>query len=451
MSFKSLHLDPNILKAVTEAGYIEPTPIQTAAIPPILEGKDLIGIAQTGTGKTAAFVLPLLSKIAAALQPGQPARTRVLIVAPTRELVVQIEENVRAYARHLPVSIAKKNGGVGERPQIKALEDQATILIATPGRLLDIIRGREKSFANIEYLVLDEADRMLDMGFIPAIRQIVKLLPRQRQTLFFSATFSRDIEKLTREFLNDPTTIEIGQRTNPAETVTQFVYEISHHLKLPLLMHLLKKEKMDMVLVFTRTKHGADRIAKQLERNGVTTGALHSNRSQNQRLRALQDFKDGKVRLLVATDIAARGIDVDGISHVINFDFPPHHEDYIHRIGRTGRAQAVGEAISFVTSEDHGSLRSLERFIGRGIVRKKAEGFDTNVPAPPRDPNDRGRNFRGGQRSSRNSRDSRSSSSHLRTSHSPGNSRQGASSSEAEPPKKPGRRPFRGFGRNRRL
>jgi len=182
----------------------------------------------------------------------------------------------------------------------------------------------------------------------------------------------------------------------------------------------------------------------------VTTGALHSNRSQNQRLRALQDFKDGKVRLLVATDIAARGIDVDGISHVINFDFPPHHEDYIHRIGRTGRAQAVGEAISFVTSEDHGSLRSLERFIGRGIVRKKAEGFDTNVPAPPRDPNDRGRNFRGGQRSSRNSRDSRSSSSHLRTSHSPGNSRQGASSSEAEPPKKPGRRPFRGFGRNRR-
>lgn len=442
MSFKNLSLHPNLLKAIAEAGYVEPTPIQTAAIPPILEGKDLIGIAQTGTGKTAAFVLPLLSKIAATLQANQAPRTRLLIVAPTRELVVQIEENVRAYARHLPVTIAKIYGGVSERPQIQALADQATILIATPGRLLDIIRGREKSFANIEYLVLDEADRMLDMGFIPAIRQIVKLLPRQRQTLFFSATLSKEIERLTREFLNAPTTIEIGQRSNPAETVTQFVYEVPHHLKLGLLMHLLEKEKMEMILVFTRTKHGADRIAKQLARSGVTTGALHSNRSQNQRLRALQDFKEGKVRLLVATDIAARGIDVDGISHVINYDFPPHHEDYIHRIGRTGRAQAIGEAISFVTSEDHGSLRSLERFIGRGIVRKKAEGFDMSTQAPPRDSNDSRRNFRNDQRGSR--------SSHARTPRAARSVQQDTQSISPETPKKPRRRPFRGFGRHRR-
>ncbi len=476
MSFRNLSLHPNILKAVAEAGYAEPTPIQAAAIPPILEGNDLIGIAQTGTGKTAAFVLPLLSKMAATLQENQPSRTQALIVAPTRELVVQIEENVRAYARHLPVTIAKIYGGVSERPQIKALEEQATIVIATPGRLLDIIRGREKLLASIKYLVLDEADRMLDMGFIPAIRQIVKLLPRQRQTLFFSATLSRDIEKLTREFLNNPTTIEIGQRSNPAETVTQFVYEVPQHLKLQLLTHLLEKgshaessagdsvsiespkksqEKMEMVLVFTRTKHGADRIAKQLARVGVTTGALHSNRSQNQRLRALQDFKDGKVRVLVATDIAARGIDVDGISHVINYDFPLHHEDYIHRIGRTGRAQAVGEAISFITSEDHGSLRSLERFIGRGIVRKKAEGFDMNIPAPPRDPNERERNFRRGPNGPRSQRSrshrSESGSPSSTAQNSPGRSfRSGSSTGDSETPKKPGRRPFRGFGRHRR-
>lgn len=435
MSFKSLSLHPNILKAVAEAGYIEPTPIQRTAIPPILEGKDLIGIAQTGTGKTAAFVLPLLSKIAATLESGQPARTRVLIVAPTRELVVQIEENVRAYAKHLPITMAKIYGGVGERPQIQALTNQVSILIATPGRLLDIIRGREKSFANIEYLVLDEADRMLDMGFIPAIRQIVKLLPAQRQTLFFSATLSKEIERLTREFLKDPTTIEIGQRSNPAETVMQFVYEVQHHLKLPLLMHLLEKEKMEMILVFTRTKHGADRIAKQLARNGITTGALHSNRSQNQRLRALQDFKEGKVRALVATDIAARGIDVDGISHVINYDFPPHHEDYIHRIGRTGRAQAVGEAISFVTQEDYSSLRSLERFIGRGIVRKKAEGFNRESVALPVE-----KRF-SQHRSPRFSH----SSEHDTSKNSPSD----LPDSKQERPQRPRRRPFRGFGRRR--
>jgi len=307
---------------------------------------------------------------------------------------------------------------------------------------------------------------MLDMGFIPAIRQIVKLLPRQRQTLFFSATLSRDIEKLTQEFLQAPTIVEIGRRSNPAETVTQFVYEVPHHLKSPLLAHLMKDDLFRMVLIFTRTKHGADRIAKQLEKGGISTATLHSNRSQNQRLRALQDFKDGKVIALVATDIAARGIDVDGISHVVNYDFPPHHEDYVHRIGRTGRAQAIGEAISFVTSEDHGSLRALERFIGRGIPRKKAEGFDMAAKAPPRDPNDRERNFRRGPRGPRSQRsstdrprgdrpagnaprhsDQRNSRGQSSTGPSFRSSRSPASASEA--PKKPGRRRFMGFGRHR--
>ena len=388
MPFRSLGLNEAILKAVQESGYTEPTPIQTSAIPLILERRDLIGIAQTGTGKTAAFTLPILSLLAAA-----PARgIRALVIAPTRELVVQIEENVRAYAKHLPLTMATIYGGVSERPQIKALEQGVDIVIATPGRLLDIIRGREKAFAAIEFLVLDEADRMLDMGFVPAIRQIVRLLPRKRQTLFFSATLSREIEKLTGEFLQDPETVEIGRRSNPAETVSQSVYEIATHLKPALLLHLLQQETLSMVLIFTRTKHGADRIAKRLEGAGISTATIHSNRSQNQRLRALNDFRDGKIRVLVATDIAARGIDVDGISHVVNFDFPPNHEDYVHRIGRTGRAKAVGEAISFITREDEDALRALERFTRRSVPRQKAEGFDYSAAALPREEG------RGGQR-----------------------------------------------------
>ena len=379
MPFRALGLDAAILKAVQESGYTEPTPIQTAAIPFVLQRRDLIGIAQTGTGKTAAFTLPILSILAASPSRG----IRALVIAPTRELVVQIEENVRAYAKHLPLTVATIFGGVSERPQIKALEQGADIVIATPGRLLDIIRGREKAFAHIEFLVLDEADRMLDMGFVPAIRQIVKLLPRKRQTLFFSATLSREIEKLTGEFLTEPETVEIGRRSNPADTVTQSVYEIPQHLKPSLLLHLLQDQKLAMVLVFTRTKHGADRIARRLEQAGIKTATIHSNRSQNQRLRALQEFRDGKIRVLVATDIAARGIDVDGITHVVNYDFPPHHEDYVHRIGRTGRAKAVGEAISFVSKEDEDAVRALERFTRRGIPRVKAEGFDTPSPLLP--------------------------------------------------------------------
>ena len=384
MSFQVLGLAPQILQAVQQAGYTEPTPIQSAAIPPIIAGHDLIGIAQTGTGKTAAFTLPMLTLLAA--QPPGRRGTRVLIVAPTRELVLQIEENIRIYARHLPLTIATVFGGVGEQPQIRALRAATDVVIACPGRLLDLLGRRNGDFSALQFLVLDEADRMLDMGFLPSIRQIVRQLPAQRQTLMFSATLSKEIESLTHEFQKSPKLVQIGRRSNPAETVTQLVYEVPRHLKTALLVHLLNEPGMDMVLVFSRMKHAADRLARQLEQKGISTATLHSNRSQNQRIKALKDFKSGAVRVLVATDIAARGIDVDGISHVVNYDFPMHVEDYVHRIGRTGRANAVGDAISFVTSEDHAELRALERFIGRGIVRKKAEGFNYSAAVPAYNP-----------------------------------------------------------------
>jgi Superfamily II DNA and RNA helicases len=385
MPFKSLGLDERVSKAVRDAGYTEPTPIQAAAIPEVVAGHDVIGIAQTGTGKTAAFTLPMLTLLA---RKSPAPRTRALVLAPTRELVAQIEENVRAYAKYLPLRVATIFGGVGERPQIQALRAGVDLVIATPGRLLDLMGQGCGDFSGLEFLVLDEADRMLDMGFLPSIRRIVKTLPRNRQTLLFSATLSREIEQLTHDFQRSPKTVQIGRRSNPAETVAQFVYEVRKHRKLDLLLHLLADPAFDMVLVFSRTKHGADRIARRLEQRGIPTATLHSNRSQNQRLRALKAFKDGQVRVLVATDIAARGIDVDNISHVVNFDFPMHAEDYVHRIGRTGRAQAIGDAVSFVTEEDHAALRSLERFIGRGILRKKAEGFDYDAESPA--PRERG-------------------------------------------------------------
>ncbi|MBL9171978.1 MAG: DEAD/DEAH box helicase [Verrucomicrobiales bacterium] len=387
MSFSALGLDPRILKAVQEAGYTEPTPIQASAIPPVLEGHDLIGIAQTGTGKTAAFTLPILTRLMGTPPaPGRPPGTRALVLAPTRELAVQIEDNIRIYGKNLPLRTATVFGGVGEGPQKSALRAGCPIIIACPGRLLDLMGQGFANFAGLQHLVLDEADRMLDMGFLPSIRKIIRALPRQRQTLLFSATLSAEIEQLTREFLNQPRKVQIGRRSNPAETVTQLVYEVPAHLKSALLLHLLRDPGLNMVLVFSRMKHGADRIARRLEQSGIPTATLHSNRSQNQRLRALADFKSGAVRVLVATDIAARGIDVDGISHVVNYDFPMHPEDYVHRIGRTGRAHAVGDAVSFVAPEDQEDLRRLERFIGRGIVRKRAEGFDySQRPQPAAD------------------------------------------------------------------
>jgi ATP-dependent RNA helicase RhlE len=383
MPFRALGLDVHLLKAISEAGYTEPTPIQSAAIPLILAGHDMIGIAQTGTGKTAAFTLPILARLAGLIRAGQKRGIRVLVLAPTRELVVQIEENIRAYGRHLPLRMATVYGGVSERPQIQALHTQVDIVVATPGRLLDLMGRRCGDFSGLQFLVLDEADRMLDMGFLPDIRRIVKAMPVKRQTMLFSASLSKEIEQVTREFQHHPKVVQIGRRASPAETVTQLVYEVPKHLKASLLVHLLKEAHLNMVLVFVRMKHMADRLAENLEHKGIRTATIHSNRSQNQRLQALKDFKSGAVRVLVATDIAARGIDVDGISHVVNFDFPMHSEDYVHRIGRTGRAHAVGDAISFVTPDDYSALRALERFIGRGIVRKRAEGFDDKIPAPP--------------------------------------------------------------------
>ncbi|MFZ4764270.1 MAG: DEAD/DEAH box helicase, partial [Roseimicrobium sp.] len=410
MPFRALGLDARILQAIQEAGYTEPTPIQAAAIPQVLAGHDIIGIAQTGTGKTAAFTLPILTHLAKIVGQGPVRGIKGLVLAPTRELVAQIEENVRAYAKHMPLKIARVFGGVGAQPQIAALRAGADLVIATPGRLLDLMNERHGNFNALEFLVLDEADRMLDMGFLPDMRRIMKALPRKRQTLLFSATLSKEIEALTHEFQHQPKTVQIGRRSNPAESVTQLVYEVPKHLKTSLLLHLLRDPAFNMVLVFSKMKHSADRLARQLEQAGVKTVALHSNRSQNQRLRALADFKSGAARVLVATDIAARGIDVDGISHVVNYDFPMHAEDYVHRIGRTGRAQAIGDAISFVGPDDQSGLRSLERFIGRGLVRKRAEGFDYNAPPPPpsEDTRDRERGDRRqqGQRSSRSSQGS---------------------------------------------
>ena len=385
MPFAALGLEPRLLSALKDAGYTEPTPIQTAAIPKILSGSDVIGIAQTGTGKTAAFVLPML-QLLANRPPVGGRKIRALVIAPTRELAIQIEENARAYARYVPFRMATVFGGVGERPQIQALRDNVELIIACPGRLLDLMQQRHGDFTGIEFLVLDEADRMLDMGFLPDIRRIVKALPRKRQTLLFSATLSGEIEALTHEFLHQPATVQVGRRSNPAETVTQVAYEVPKHLKLALLVALLQQPGMESVLVFSRTKHGADRIARKLESSAIKSATLHSNRTQNQRLRALSAFKAGEVRVLVATDIAARGIDVDGISHVINYDFPMTNEDYVHRIGRTGRANAVGDALSFVCPDEHGDLRSLERFIGRGLPRKRLEGFDYAGSAPPEPP-----------------------------------------------------------------
>ena len=372
MPFTTLGLGSKLSQALKEKGYVEPTPVQAKAIPVILSGRDVIGVAQTGTGKTAAFVLPMLERLAAAT----PQRTmRALVIAPTRELVAQIEENVRAYGRHLPLRFATIFGGVGEGPQIQALRRGVDLVVATPGRLIDLMEQRHVDFAALQILVLDEADRMLDMGFLPAIRRIVSKTPPSRQTLLFSATMSKEIERIAKEVLKDPALVEIGARSTPAEAVTQYIVEVSAAGKVPALVHLLKDAALESVLVFSRTKHGADRIARKLSAAGVITATLHSNRTQGQRLQALRRFKSGDVRVLIATDIAARGIDVDGISHVINFDFPPQPEDYVHRIGRTGRAQAIGDAISFATHEDADSVRRLERFLGRGITRKKLEGY----------------------------------------------------------------------------
>lgn len=374
MSFTQLH--ERIQKAVADAGYTKETPIQERSIPRILKGADVIGIAQTGTGKTAAFTLPILSKLADSTEANEVRCTRVLIIAPTRELVSQIHDNVRTYAKYTNLRTVAVHGGVPDKGQIDKLDSGVDIIIATPGRLLELVERGHGRFSGLKHLVLDEADRMLDMGFIPAIRTICKQLPKSRQSLLFSATMNPQIEALTKEFLSTPVVVEIDRRANPAETITQSMYEVFEHQKTDLLMHLLdSSHDFYAVIVFARTREGVDKLTAALRHAKVSTDSMHGDKKQGQRRRALREFKEGKIRVLVATDVAARGIDISGVTHVINYDFPEHSEDYIHRIGRTGRAEAEGEAITFVTPENTLALKKLEKLIRVTVPRKKAAGF----------------------------------------------------------------------------
>ncbi|MBD1210842.1 MAG: DEAD/DEAH box helicase [Ignavibacteria bacterium] len=384
MTFDSFGLSDRLMQGISAAQYTTPTPIQQAAIPRILEGADLIGCAQTGTGKTAAFVIPLLQNLANSApefqQPGKLQNpkfrpVRALVLSPTRELAQQIEATASALARFMRLRAFCVYGGVSIEMQEKQLRFSTDIIIATPGRLLDLMNRKAIDFSQLEILVLDEADRMLDMGFINDVKKIVANTPPMRQTLLFSATMSDKIQTLTRQVQRSPEIVNIGERRNPSENVTQHFYSIPQSQKVDLLLHVLKEESMESVLVFSRTKHGADRIMRRLERKGFPSIAIHSNRSQGQRQTALAGFKSGKYKIMVATDVAARGIDVDGISHVINFDTPPDAEDYIHRIGRTGRASTTGDALSFVARDEEPYVRKIERHIGKRLSIKSYPGF----------------------------------------------------------------------------
>ena len=382
MSFAMLGLRAELLRALEDAGYTVPTPVQAQAIPVILEGRDILAGAQTGTGKTAGFTLPLLQRLDAAA-PARQTHTRrpvrALILTPTRELAAQVEESVRTYGKYLTLTSTVVFGGVNINPQIHALQRGVDILVATPGRLLDHVGQRTVDLSRVEVLVLDEADRMLDMGFIRDIRKILALLPGRRQNLLFSATFSDEIKALADGLLNEPAHVEVARRNAESELVTQTVYLAPKEHKRDLLVHLLAAEKIEQALVFTRTKHGADRLAKQLAQDGVVAVPIHGNRSQPQRTRALADFKAGAARVLVATDIAARGLDIDQLPHVINYELPNVPEDYVHRIGRTGRAGSTGDAISLVSPDEQPYLASIERLMKKRIVRREATGF---VPTP---------------------------------------------------------------------
>ena len=376
---------PELLRAVTEQGYTVPTPIQLQAIPIVLAGRDLLGAAQTGTGKTAGFTLPLLQRLAPkASKSFSPAMhpVRCLILTPTRELAIQVFESVKTYGKHLPLRPFVVYGGVNINPQIQELKRGVEILVATPGRLLDLIGQKAVDLRQVQILVLDEADRMLDMGFIPDIKRIIALLTPLRQTLLFSATFSDEIRKLSAQFLRDPATVEVARRNTPAELVTQIAHPVDAKRKKELLAHLVKSNNWIQVLVFCKTKHGANRLAQQLERDGINANAIHGNKSQNARIEALTGFKEGRIRVLVATDIAARGLDIDSLPHVVNYDIPHVPEDYVHRIGRTGRAGVEGEAISLVCAEDRPLFAAIERLINRKIESRIVPGFEHGVQGP---------------------------------------------------------------------
>jgi ATP-dependent RNA helicase RhlE len=369
--FTALGLSQPVLAAIADAGYTKPTPIQEQAIPLIVQGRDVMGLAQTGTGKTAAFTLPIVDRLI-----DGPRRTRVLVLTPTRELCIQVEESVRKYAKHAPLGVAPVYGGVPLEPQQKMLRAGVDIVVATPGRLIDHLDRQNVVFDDLEVLVLDEADRMLDMGFAPQINRIVDQIPSYRQTLLFSATMPPEVEALARKYLRKPVVVQVGRRSGVANTVTHAVYPVPKEKKNALLAQLLMKEDMDSVLVFTRTKHGADKVVRHLEDAGIASTAMHADKTQPQRVKALEDFKAGKVRVLVATDIAQRGLDISGISHVINYDVPQQAEDYVHRIGRTGRAAKEGDAFTFMAPDEIAMVRTIERVIGQPIPRISVPGFD---------------------------------------------------------------------------
>jgi ATP-dependent RNA helicase RhlE len=383
LQFEQFTLDARLLGGIRKAGYEVPTPIQEAAIPAALRGRDLIGTAQTGTGKTAAFVLPILNRLLA----GPRGMPRALIVTPTRELAEQNHEVIRSLAVGTRLRSATIYGGVSAGPQIKALRDGTEILIACPGRLLDLYNQRVLKLGQIEILVLDEADRMFDMGFLPDIKRIIQAVPVQRQTMMFSATFPPEVEQLAAQALRNPQRIAMGL-SRPAYTVAHALYPVPAHLKSALLLKLLKQTHTESVLIFTRTKYRAQKLAQQIERAGHQVTSLHGDRTQGQRQSALKGFRNGSNKIMVATDIAARGLDVESISHVINFDMPDTADAYIHRIGRTGRAERTGDAFTLVTSEDNDMIRTLERIMGQPLVRKTFDDFDYAVAAPPRSQSD---------------------------------------------------------------
>jgi ATP-dependent RNA helicase RhlE len=395
MSFQELGLSAELLRAVDQQGYRQATPIQQQAIPLVLAGGDILAGAQTGTGKTAGFTLPLLQRLQAAPAAEDRRRVRVLILAPTRELATQVDESVRTYGRYLPFRSTTIFGGVSINPQIGKLRKGVDVVVATPGRLLDHLRQRTIDLSGVETLVLDEADRMLDMGFIRDIRKILDALPRERQNLLFSATFSAEIRRLASDLLNAPTEIQVAPRNTAAERVSQLVHPVDKARKRELLSQLIGRGDWRQVLVFTRTKHGANRLAQQLTRDGLSAAAIHGNKSQGARTRALADFKAGDVRVLVATDIAARGLDIDGLPHVVNYELPNVPEDYVHRIGRTARAGKDGHAISLVCVDENKLLADIERLLKRTIDRDIVEGYEPDPSIQP-EPIQRGRQKRAG-------------------------------------------------------
>jgi ATP-dependent RNA helicase RhlE len=398
MSFDSLGLSEPLVRAVNELGYTSPTPIQQQAIPAVLNGGDLLAGAQTGTGKTAGFTLPILQRLLTMPPaPGGKRVVRALILTPTRELAAQVEESVRAYGKYLKLKSTVMFGGVGINPQIDALRRGVDIVVATPGRLLDHMQQKTIDLSHLEILVLDEADRMLDMGFIHDIKRVLAKLPPKRQNLLFSATFSDEIKALADSLLDAPALIEVARRNTTAETVAQKIHPVDRDRKRELLTHLIKQHNWFQVLVFTRTKHGANRLAEQLTKDGISALAIHGNKSQSARTRALAEFKNNTLQVLVATDIAARGIDIDQLPHVVNFDLPNVPEDYVHRIGRTGRAGATGEAVSLVCVDELQLLKDIEKLIKRAVPQEVIAGFEPDPNARPEPIQRRGQGGGGGR------------------------------------------------------